>query len=269
MKAIVLSGGGAKGAYQAGVWQALRKLRIKYDIVTGTSIGALNGMFMVQKDFNKCLYLWKNINFDQIYNDFKANNKKEIYKSYFDSIIKGGISTLKIEQLIANNYNPKKLYNSKIKYGVVTYNVSNLSVYYATNENTKAEQLKNYIMASATCFPVFKPKKIDNDTYIDGGFYDNLPLNLAIDLGATQIIAVDLDAVGIKKRVKNREVKITSISPTNKLESFLMFDKNVTKKMIKFGYNDTLKAFNKLEGHTYTFKKGFLNNNYKKHHLKF
>ena len=49
MLAVVLSGGGARGAYEAGVWKALRKLHIKYDIVTGTSIGAINGFMMVQK----------------------------------------------------------------------------------------------------------------------------------------------------------------------------------------------------------------------------
>ena len=38
-RAIVLSGGGARGAYQIGVWKALRKLNIKYDIVTGHQSG--------------------------------------------------------------------------------------------------------------------------------------------------------------------------------------------------------------------------------------
>ena len=53
MLAVVLSGGGARGAYEAGVWKALKKLHIKYDIVTGTSIGANNGFMMVQKDLGK------------------------------------------------------------------------------------------------------------------------------------------------------------------------------------------------------------------------
>ena len=39
-RAIVLSGGGSKGAYQIGVWKALKKMHIDYDIVTGTSVGA-------------------------------------------------------------------------------------------------------------------------------------------------------------------------------------------------------------------------------------
>ena len=46
-RAIVLSGGGGKGAYQIGFWKAIRELDIEYNIVTGTSIGSLNGAFMV------------------------------------------------------------------------------------------------------------------------------------------------------------------------------------------------------------------------------
>ena len=55
MRAIVLSGGGSKGSYQIGVWKALRKLKIDYDIVTGTSVGALNATFMDQKKYQKAI----------------------------------------------------------------------------------------------------------------------------------------------------------------------------------------------------------------------
>ena len=74
-RAIVLSGGGSKGAYQIGVWKALRKMKIKYDIVTGTSIGSVNGIMMVQKEYHKAKYLWDN-NFLSI---FFYNN--DIYTS--------------------------------------------------------------------------------------------------------------------------------------------------------------------------------------------
>ena len=56
-RAVVLSGGGAKGAYEIGVWKALRRLSINYDIVCGTSVGALNGVLMVQKDYFKALII--------------------------------------------------------------------------------------------------------------------------------------------------------------------------------------------------------------------
>ncbi|WP_242596389.1 patatin-like phospholipase family protein [Enterococcus ureasiticus] len=49
--ALVLGGGGARGAYQIGVWQALEELGISLKIITGTSVGALNGALILQDDF--------------------------------------------------------------------------------------------------------------------------------------------------------------------------------------------------------------------------
>ena len=170
MKALVLSGGGARGAYQMGVWKALKKLHIKFDIVTGTSIGAINGMMYVQNNYYKCLNLWQTIDFSKLYDNFEVKDNKEIMKKYADKVIKGGIDTKKIEKLIYDNYNPTRLYNSKMNYGVVTYNLTNKEVLYATKLNTNPKKLEEYILASATCFPVFKPAKIGKDTFIDGGF---------------------------------------------------------------------------------------------------
>ena len=263
MLAVVLSGGGAKGAYEVGVWKALRKLHIKYDIVTGTSIGALNGMMMTQNEFYRCIRLWKNINYDILYDNFKKiTSSKEMYLEYLNKIFDGGISTNKIEQIINSLYKPNKLYNSKIGFGVVSFNLSTRKVVYSTKKNTRPDKLKKYILASATCFPFFKPTKIGTDILVDGGYYDNLPINLAIELGAEEIIAVDLRSVGIKQKIHNKKINITYIKPNNRLDSFLMFDSNVTKRMIKLGYNDTLKKFNKLEGDLYTFKRGTIDNLY-------
>ena len=153
MLAIVLSGGGAKGAYEMGVWKALRRLRIKYQIITGTSIGALNGMLMVQNDFYKCLRMWKNINYDMIYDNFgNVKTTQEMYLAYLNKIIDGGIDTKKIERLIEENYRPNKIYKSKIQFGVVAYSLKSRKVIYATKKNTRPDKLKKYILASATCF---------------------------------------------------------------------------------------------------------------------
>lgn len=46
---LVLSGGGSKGAYESGCMKALQELGYHFDIVTGTSIGALNGLLVAQK----------------------------------------------------------------------------------------------------------------------------------------------------------------------------------------------------------------------------
>ena len=67
MKALVLAGGGAKGAYEMGVWKALRRLKIKIDIVTGTSIGSLNGALIVQNSYYKAMRLWLTTDFYKLF----------------------------------------------------------------------------------------------------------------------------------------------------------------------------------------------------------
>ena len=49
-RALVLSGGGSRGAYECGAWQALRELNVRLDGVYGTSIGALNAALVAQGD---------------------------------------------------------------------------------------------------------------------------------------------------------------------------------------------------------------------------
>lgn len=272
--AIVLSGGGAKGAYQIGVWKALKKMHLKYDIVTGTSAGALNGAFMTQKDYYKAISMWENINFDmvldaQIKGDFKTTTgKKQIIKDYIKELISDdgiGMNVSKLENTVDKYINPRKFYNSNVDFGLVTVNLSNLKPITLTKKEIPEEKLKDYLMASATCFPAFKIKDIDNEKYIDGGYYDNLPINLAIDMGADNIIAVDLGTIGIKKRIKNKNIKVTTIVPKNDLGSFLIFDSYYSKKAIRFGYNDTMKIFKRLEGNKYTFKKNQLDYLYYKY----
>lgn len=268
---LVLSGGGAKGAYEIGVYLALKKLHKKIDIVTGTSIGAINGMFVTQKDLRGALKLWKNISFKTIYDEeeFPAKEDEKLSKIYMQYakgfINEGGLDIYKMKDIFDKYFKPHKFFSSNIDYGLVTYNFSKNKPVLKTKKDLTKDNIKDYILASASCYPAFKPYLIDNEMFIDGGYYDNLPINLAIDLGATEIIAVDLRAIGFKKNVKDKTVDITYIAPRNKIGSFLVFDKNQAKKSIKFGYNDTMKLFNILDGNKFTFKKYNLIKNYNKY----
>lgn len=272
MQGLVFSGGGSKGSYEVGVWKALRHMHIKIDIVTGTSIGAINGIMLTQKQFHKCQKLWENIDYNQLFEDdfSNLNGKTEVYLNYAKAFLKsGGMSTKKIEKLIEEAIDAKKFYNSNINYGLVTFNITNLMPNQLEKKDIPKEKLKEYVLASATCFPAFKVKSIGDERFIDGGYYDNLPINFAIDLGATNVIAVDLNEVGLIKKVKNKDIPVKLIAPKNDLGSFLIFDKNQAKKNIAYGYNDTMKAYNKLDGNLYTFRYNHLYKNYKKYKWKF
>lgn len=272
---LVLSGGGSKGAYEIGVYIALKKLKKNISIVTGTSIGAVNGMLITQKDLKSALSFWNHVSFKNIYdeNEFppiEDEKLSKIYMQYAKSFInEGGLDIYKMKKLFDVYFKPNKFFKSNIDYGLVTYNFTQRKPVIKSKKTLTKNNIKDYVLASASCYPAFKPYLINNEMYIDGGYYDNMPINLAIDLGATEIIAVDLRAIGFKKAIKDKTVDVTYIAPRNKIGSFLVFDKVQARKAIKLGYNDTMKTFNKLEGNKFTFRKYNLIKNYNKYSDKF
>ena len=257
MKAIVLSGGGSKGSYQIGVWKALRRLNIKYDLVTGTSVGALNGALMVQNNYFKAIKLWKHINMKLLFGDdaTESNNTKDIIKMYRVNFFKNGGMDVKILENIIDKYiDNTSFYESDINFGLVTVNISGKKVIEIEKDNIERDKLIDYLMASASCYPAFQVKDIDGKKFIDGGVFDNLPINMAIKMGADSIIAIDLCAPGFKQK-PIKKVNTITIKPNNKLTNFLNFNEIGSKRNIKFGYNDTMKVFGKFLGKKFTFKK--------------
>ncbi|MCI1245349.1 MAG: patatin-like phospholipase family protein [Bacilli bacterium] len=66
-RALVLCGGGSLGSYEVGAWRFLREKGLDdFDIVTGTSIGAINGALVVSGEFEKAEALWKTVEADKI-----------------------------------------------------------------------------------------------------------------------------------------------------------------------------------------------------------
>lgn len=268
---LVLSGGGSKGAYEIGVYAALRHLKKDISIVTGTSVGAINGVFVAQKDLKGALKFWDHVNFKTIFdeNEFPPIEDEKLSKIYIQYakgfINEGGLDIYKMKNIFDDYFKASRFYNSNIDYGLVTYNFSKNKPVIKTKKDLTKENIKDYVLASASCYPAFKPYLINDEMHIDGGYYDNLPINLAIDLGATEIIAVDLRAIGFKKSIKDKTVDIIYISPRNKIGSFLVFDKVQARRAIKLGFNDTMKTFNKLEGNKFTFRRYNLVKNYNKY----
>lgn len=268
-RAIVLSGGGGKGGYQIGFWKAIRKIGINYDIVTGTSIGALNGAFMVQGNYIDALKLWINMDYSKAFSGGMDNNKfssktgkKNIIKKYATAALSGGLTVDKLEEVIKNNLKIDRFYSSDVDYGLVTVKFPSMKPVMLTKKEIKKENLTDYLLASASCFPAFKMKEINNESYIDGGYYDNMPIDLAISMGAEEIIAVDLRAPGIIRKQKKSNIPIKIISPKSNIGNFLVLEKEQARRSIKLGYNDTMKFFGKLDGNYYTFKKDSLKRNY-------
>lgn len=263
MKALVLGGGGAKGSYEVGVFKALRKLHMKFDIVTGVSIGSINGAFYVANEYKKCLKMWQKITTSDLF-DVAIGSKmsKEDIKLLVKQMSTGGISFSNAYNFLKKNINEEKVRKSKIDYGLVTVSLTNKKPRFLTKEQIPYGKLVDYICASSICYPFVQAQDINDESFIDGGFYDGIPINLAIDMGATEIVAVDLSVLAINKKPKDKNVKVDVIKMKDKTPLTLTFTKEYADKNIKYGYNDTMKHFNKLDGNIYTFKKNDLDKSY-------
>ena len=258
---LVLSGGGSTGAYQMGVIKALEELNIKCDIVTGTSIGSINGAMYVAGALDKAEKMWNNLNFKSVFSeDIKYESQKDeldVIKKYIQVATKGGIEPNNLKQNLIDNIDLDKFYNSNIDYGLTTVNFPLLKSIKLTKKEIKREELFDYIIASSTVFPVFKLKNINNKKYIDGGVRDTMPYDLAIKMGAEKLIIVNTSYffkyAKIPKKI-TQKYDVIIIRPRNKTGPSLMFESKQSIKNIKYGYNDTMKIFGKFYGNKYTFK---------------
>ncbi|MBQ2835401.1 MAG: patatin-like phospholipase family protein [Clostridia bacterium] len=256
---LVLSGGGTRGAFQVGVWKALKELGIDVKAIAGTSIGALNGALFLQDDFNTTVKLYERIKIDNIMKLEGVNANKNIFD--LSNILnvasnykkQKGIDNTPLREMIKQYIDMDKLYNSDIDFGLVSYSVRNKTPLQKFKNEIPKEQMEDYLLASA-CFPIFKPQVIDGEEYFDGGLYDNTPSNMLIRKGYKNIIIVDMAGMGFNRKSAKRDSYIKVITPSEDLGGSFEFNHSKIINNIKMGYLDTMKSFNKLQGHMYYFK---------------
>jgi NTE family protein len=246
MRGLALEGGGAKGAYHIGVVKALLENGYEFHGYVGTSIGAVNAALLAQGDFEKALELWENISMDQI---FDEDEQKLGLKGLSKIFGEGGVSTEKMKAFFERYIDEDKLRGSGRDFGLVTMSVTERKPYELMLEDIPRGQLISYIMASA-CFPGFKPETIDEKLFVDGGVYNNCPVNLLDAKGYDEIIAVRTNAPGVLRKLKDMS-KVRVVSPRRDLGDMMLFKPENSAANIRLGYCDGLRLVRGLRGMTY------------------
>ena len=261
-RAVVLCGGGSRGSYEIGAWKALRELEIDYQIVVGNSIGALNGALMVQQDFEQACQLWEDLTIDQIIENginlslnrimSQKGDWKKFLKNYVGS---KGADISPLIELINRVVSEDRIQRSDIDFGILSLSFPSLKPVEITKSEMEPGMLKQHLLASASCFPAFPVCKINGKNYIDGGTYDDLPIDLAVKMGADEIIAVDLHYNRPQHPNYQHVPFVKYLSPSHSLGPFLDFEPSRMRRNFQLGYHDTLKAYDQFYGFRYTFRK--------------
>ncbi|TCT14680.1 NTE family protein [Natranaerovirga pectinivora] len=260
---LALEGGGARGAYQIGVWKALREFNINIKGVVGTSVGALNGALICMDHFNEAVHIWENISFSQVMDvrddiienikkfDFKTIDFSEVFKDLKKIMINKGLDITPLRTLISEILDEEKIRGCKKEFGLVTVCLSELKPIEVFLKDIPNGELIDYLIASAY-LPIFKKEKINGKRYLDGGFHNKVPINMLIENEYKNIIVIRIFGVGVEKRVKiGSDINLVEISPREDIGSILDFQDTKCKYNMTLGYYDALRTFKGLEGDKY------------------
>ncbi len=260
-KALVLSGGGTRGAYENGAVRALCELgEDDWGLVTGTSIGALNGAVIVQKDYEALSGLWDSLKKEDVINGDVPNDFT--WESLFNNVgmrvlfkqyVHGGTDVSPMLELIGRMFDPDAFLASPVDFGCVTVQFPTLRPVYVTKDMMREDGL-DWLVASASAYPVFPVHRFAKGEFIDGGYYDNLPVDEALRMGAEEVIAVDLHHRPQHPQLMDR-TPVTYICPTIETGTFLNFDRDKLNTLDICGYYDVMKVYGRYSGYAYTFEK--------------
>lgn len=261
---LVLGGGGARGCYEIGVWKALDEQHLRFDCTAGTSIGALVSAMYVQGSLEPMIAFVETMKPTAIVSDLFAfpetlgslvSNRKEIRSFLQKYILDGkGVDISPLKQELEKMFDWQAFHNSPINYACMTFNVTKHTPQAYFKKEMNAQNAQDIILASASCFPAFPALKMNEEDYIDGGYWDNVPIDLAQKMNAKKILAVDVQGPGLVLPVDRSQINLFEMKPLLPLGNFLDFNALAATRNLWAGYLEASKAMQTLTGFFYTFE---------------
>ncbi len=199
MIAFVLSGGGNRGALEAGALVALFERGIRPDILVGTSAGAMNAAFIATNPTLDGARLlaerWKQINQDIV---FPGNLLTKIWR-----FLSGADS-------LATNNSLRQYIQSQLPSGIRTFgDIKGVRLYTTTSNLNTSEiflfgddpsaSLVDAVLASAAVPPLLPPILFSGLQFVDGAVCADVPISIAAEKGGTEIYAIDVGTGAIPK----------------------------------------------------------------------
>ena len=187
-RALVLPGGGGRGAYQVGVAKALREKGIEFDFAYGTSIGGINATLIAQGALDRLEELWCSIRARDIFHLPSASLIGRLVLGHK----LGLLDTSPLEELLRREINLEKLKASTTKVGLCTTDLCSLETRLVTMDDiTSTDELVDILMATSAIPMAFPPRHLNGSgLWIDGGLVRNTPMETAIHMGADEIFMV-------------------------------------------------------------------------------
>ena len=257
--ALTLAGGGGKGAYEIGVWQALREIGLEKNLiaVSGSSSGALNAALISLNEFDKAKTIWSSImpkqfldiNYDTIIGPLNTLVKRTLTAGLCsrDGLIDIIDKYLNLEQLAVARI-PAYVSISRYSSDCIDCLSEKPQVEYISLSEVSPDDARQFLLASSAMPYIYPPEIIHGNVYRDGGLADNVPIYPMTSVGADNLIVVKLepdDKVDTSLYSKFKEV--IEIIPSREIGDLFDGTLEFTSRNVMFrmllGYYDTLRTF--------------------------
>lgn len=246
---LALSGGGARGAYQIGVWKALEEAGLTswFGAVTGASVGAINGALVCMGDWEYARELWTkgdpSLLFDQLKDQKEKGLKNPAWGMAADYLKNRGLRVNNLRETLRLALDEPAIRRAEARFGLVVYNQNDRVGEYWFVEQIPNGFLSEFVLASAS-FPLFQPCRINGQVYQDGGLADLIPYPMAFSApGISRVIAVDV-SVGTRilpayrNRIREFANRLLLIRPSKRLPLPLNFSQRAIQYQIQLGVSD-------------------------------
>jgi NTE family protein len=180
-RALVLCGGASRGALEVGFYKALRELNIDCDMIVGTSIGAFNGAMIASGlGVTDIIELWRDFNLRQA---VSWNWGWIVHPK-----LKPGLYSLdRFRDLLREVLPVTRFEDLKIPLTITTTELDSGKAVYWGGQGDLIEPL----IASMSLPGIFPPVMLQGKLYVDGGIANNVPVDKARDMGATDVYIIE------------------------------------------------------------------------------
>ncbi len=189
-KALILSGGGARGAFQIGVWKYLKERNWTPDLVCGTSVGAINAVAIgAGMPFDRLFEIWTSYHRPMIY---RFRMLRFLANLVLNRPLKPVMDTGPMRKMVTRHLDIDALRKSRIEVIITAVNLLTSRLHLFNQHVIDVD----HVMASSAMPILFPWQHIDGEPYWDGGVMANSPLFPALKSGVDEIIVVLLSPVG-------------------------------------------------------------------------
>lgn len=222
---LMLTGGGARAAYQIGVLKAIashlpRNQKSPFNVISGTSAGAINAVTLATHascyhlGVKKAEWVWKNFKTNQVYVSSWYGVYSHLFKNFLSRFSKRGqdratslLNNEPLKQLLKQVVNFQRIdrniltdHLSAISVSASCYSDGDSIAFFQSKDSNEWQRAKRkgiktvlttrHLLASAAIPLVFPSVKIGDSYYGDGAIHQLSPLSPSIHLGADKILII-------------------------------------------------------------------------------